>query len=158
MTTATVDLTTAGKTGTVNGAVFTNQQAGSGTGIFDTFVQLQHNGIEQGYNTDAKAQFDEKSSSNFNHSILLADVPLVFGDGSNGTQEGVVYREFLFDANEVNGAGGLLSLDKLQIWQEEAGNLTNFTVGSGFAGAHTNYLAYDLDAGCDHWVAINAGL
>ncbi|HEX8665748.1 MAG TPA: hypothetical protein VF744_17160 [Beijerinckiaceae bacterium] len=154
----TIDLTVAGSTGTIGGAVFTNQQSGSGTGIFDTFVQLQHNGVEQGYNTDANAQFDEKSSRNFNHSILLADVPIVVGDGSNGTQEGVVYREFLFDANEVNGAGGLISLDKLQIWQEEAGNLTNFSPGSGFAGAHTNYLAYDLDAGGDHWVAINSGL
>jgi uncharacterized repeat protein (TIGR01451 family) len=154
----TVDLTVAGSTGTIGGAVFTNQQSQAGTGIFDTFVQLQHNGVEQGYNTDARAQFDEKSSLQFNHSILLADVPIVIGDGSNGTQEGVVYREFLFDANEANGAGRLLSLDKLQIWQEEAGNLTNFTPGSGFAGAHTNYLAYDLDAGGDHWVAINAGL
>ena len=34
-------------------------------------------------------------------------------------------------------------------------DLTNFTAGAGFAGAHTNYLAYDLDAGGDKWIALN---
>jgi uncharacterized repeat protein (TIGR01451 family) len=29
---------------------------------------------------------------------------------------------------------------------------------SGFAGAHTNYLAYNLDAGGNHWIALNDGL
>jgi len=47
-----------------------------------------------------------------------------------------------------------LSLDSFQIWQEEAGNLANFTPGTGFAGTHTNYLAYNLDAGGDHWVGL----
>ena len=55
-------------------------------------------------------------------------------------------------------ANRYISLDALQIWQEEAGDLTNFTPGAGFAGAHTNYLAYDLDAGGDHWIALNDGL
>src|SRR3954469_16578930 len=159
MTTATVDLTVAGTGGTINGAVFTNQSGNAGTGIFNTFAQLQRNGIEQGYNSDAAPQFDEKTSHQHNHSILLADVPIFVGDGTGGTIEGVVYREFRFDGNETNGGlNPLLSLDKLQIWQEESGSLTNFTPGAGFAGAHTNYLAYDLDAGGDHWVALNAGL
>src|SRR5215213_9428428 len=122
MTTATVDLTVAGT---------------GGTGIFNTFAQLQHTGIEQGYNSDAAPQFDEKTSHQHNHSILLADVPIFIGDGTGGTVEGVVYREFRFDANEVGGAGRLLSLDKLEIWQEESGSLTNFTsAGSAAAGVH----------------------
>ena len=121
MTTATVDLTVAGTGGTINGAVFTNQSTNSGTGIFNTFVQLQDKGIEQGYNSDAAPQFDESTSHKHNHSILLADVPIFIGDGTGGTVEGVVYREFRFDANEVGGAGRLLSLDKLEIWQEEFG-------------------------------------
>src|SRR5829696_1214134 len=123
MTTATVDLTVAGTGGTINGAVFTNQSTNSGTGIFNTFVQLQDKGIEQGYNSDAAPQFDESTSHKHNHSILLADVPIFIGDGTGGTVEGVVYREFRFDANEVGGAGRLLSLDKLEIWQEESGSL-----------------------------------
>jgi uncharacterized repeat protein (TIGR01451 family) len=153
----TVDLTTSGSFGEVGDAIFTTDTTHSaGTGGFNTFVELQQNGTEQGYNTDASAQFDEKNGHIANHALLLADVPIFFGDGSNGTVEGVAYREFKLDINE---AGGLLSLDDLQIWQEEAGNLTNFSAdGTGFAGAHTNNLVYDLDAGGDHWIALNSGL
>ena len=120
-------------------------------------MQIQANGTEQGYNTDASAQFNEKPGHTT--SLLLANIPTVVGDGSNGTVEGMVYRQFVLDANEPNGGSkNLLSLDSLQIWQEESGNLTNFTPGSGFAGAHTNHLAYNMDAGSDAWVAINSGL
>jgi len=90
---------------------------------------------------------------------VLADVPVVVGDGTNGTVEGATYREFLLDLNEPNGnTKPYISLDALQIWQEESGNLTGFTPGSGFAGGHTNYLAYNLDAGGNHWIALTDGL
>jgi uncharacterized repeat protein (TIGR01451 family) len=155
-----INLISANTFGTLNGAVFaTGQLQPAGTGVFNSFVQLQHAGIEQGYNSDASAQFDASTSHTHNHSILLADVPIVVGDGSNGTLEGVAYREFLLDLNDANGnVKPYVSLDALQIWQEEAGNLTNFTPGAGFAGAHTNYLAYNLDAGGNHWVGLNDGL
>src|SRR3954471_24983062 len=158
--TPTLDLTSDDTFGTIGGAVFaTGQNQSAGTGVFNSFVQLQDKVFEQGYNTDASAQYDEKSAHNHNHSILLADVPIVVGDGSNGTAEGVAYREFLLDLNELNGnINPYVSLDALQIWQEEAGNLTNFTPGAGFAGAHTNYLAYNLDAGGNHWIGLNDGL
>lgn len=155
-----LNLTLAGTAGSINGAVFsTGQTQPAGTGAFNSFVQIQNNGTEQGYNTDANAQYDEKNSHNHNHSVLLAEVPIVIGDGSNGTIEGLAYREFLLDLNEPNGnTKPYISLDALQIWQNEAGNLTNFTAGSGFAGAHTNYLAYDLDAGANRWIALTDGL
>ena len=154
-----VDLTIASSFGVVDDAVFqTGQLQSAGTGVFNTFVQIQHNGTEQGYNTSGPAQFDEKNSAQFNHALLLANVPIVIGDGTNGTVEGVAYRQFLLDINDANGAKQFLSLDKLQIWQEESGSLGNFTSGSGFAGAHTNDLAYNLDAGADRWIALNDGL
>ena len=155
-----IDLTTANSFGEINGAVFMTgslQPAGSGT--FNSFVQIQHNGFEQGYNSDHAPQFDEKNSHPHNHSILLADVPIVFGDGSNGTTDGVAYREFHLDLNDANGGGKpYISLDALQLWQEESGNLTGFTPGTGFSGAHTNYLAYNLDAGGNHWIGLNDSL
>ena len=121
-----LDLTTDDSFGVINFAVFqTGENQSAGTGIFNPFVQLQHTGTEEGYNTDARPQFDEKTAVNHNHSVLLADVPIVIGDGANGTLEGVAYREFLLDLNEMNG--GYISLDALQIWQEESGSLTNFT-------------------------------
>jgi uncharacterized repeat protein (TIGR01451 family) len=158
--TPTLDLTDAGDFGVIGDAVFTTGQVQpAGTGAFNSFVQIQRKGSEQGYNTDHSPQYDEKSSAPHNHSVLLADVPVVVGDGSNGTVEGLTYREFLLDLNEPNGGSKpYISLDALQIWQEESGNLTNFTPGSGFAGSHTNYLAYNLDAGGDHWIALTDGM
>jgi len=155
-----LDLTLAGTAGSINGAVFsTGLTQSAGTGTFNAFVQIQRTGFEQGYNTDASAQYDELNSLTHNHSILLADVPIVIGDGANGTIEGLAYREFLLDLSEASGGiNPYISLDALQIWQNEAGNLTNFTAGAGFAGTHTNYLAYDLDAGVNRWIALNADM
>src|SRR3954467_15335730 len=153
-----VDLTFDSAFGTINGGVF--QTAGvqsAGTGVFNSFVRIQNTGTEQGSDTGAAAQFDEKAS--FHHSILLTNIPIVIGDGSGGTEEGVAYREFRLDLNEAtSGTNPFLSLDALQIFQEEAGNLTHFTPGSGFAGTHTNYLVYNMDAGRDHWVGLNDSL
>jgi uncharacterized repeat protein (TIGR01451 family) len=157
---ADANLTDSGSFGSVGNALFlTSQVQPAGTGVFDTFVQIQANGTEQGYNTGARPQqFDEKSSANHNRSLLLSNIPVVFGDGSGGTNDGTAYREFLLDANEANGGGkNLLSLDRLQIFQELSGNLTGFTPGTGFSAAGQN-LVYDLDAGGDHWIALNAGL
>src|SRR5260370_6125844 len=100
----TPDLTLAGSFGTIDDLVFETFLAQlAGTGTFNTFEQIQQNGVEQGYNTDGAKQFDTKTSANFNHSILLAQVPIVIGDGTNGTVEGVAYRAFLLDMNEPNG-------------------------------------------------------
>src|SRR5712672_2534601 len=156
----TLDLTLAGSFGTVDDLVFETFLAQpAGTGNFNTFEQIQHNGFEQGYNTDGTKQFDSKSSAVFNHSLLLSQVPVVIGDGTNGTQDGVAYREFLLDLNEPNGGTkSFLSLDSLQIWQEESGSLTGFTPGAGFSGTHTNNLVYDLDAGGDKWIGLNGAL
>src|ERR1043165_1915854 len=148
-----VDLTYDGAFGTINGGVFQTGVVGAGTGVFNSFLQIQRTGSEQGYNSDAAPQYDAKSGHD--HSIPLSQIPVIVGDGTGGTTKAVLYREFLLDLNEANGATkSFISLDALQIYQEEAGNLTNFTPGSGFAGSHTNYLVYNLDAGGNHWVGM----
>jgi len=152
-----VDLTFDGASGTINGGVFMTGQYQLVPDQFFTFLEIRDNGTEQGYNTDGTLQQDQRDVHNSTHSILLAEVPIVFGDGSNGTVEGVAYREFRLNLGEAGNAKQYLSLDSLQIWQQEAGNLTNFTAGSGFAGAHTNYLAYNLDAGGDRWIGLKEG-
>src|ERR1043165_5907429 len=152
-----VDLTYDGAFGTINGGVFQTGVVGAGTGVFNSFLQIQRTGSEQGYNSDAAPQYDAKAGHD--HSIQLSQIPVIVGDGTGGTTKGVLYREFLLDLNEANGATkSFISLDALQIYQEEAGNLTNFTPGSGFAGSHTNYLVYNLDAGGNHWVGMTDGL
>src|SRR3982074_332921 len=156
----TLDLTLADSWGTIGDVVFETPQAEPpDAGNFYAFEQIQRNGVEQGYNTDGAKQFDTKTSANFNHSILLAQVPIVIGDGTHGTVDGVAYRQFLLDINEPNGGTkSFLSFDKLQIWQEESGGLTGFTPGAGFSGTHTNNLVYDLDAGGDKWIGLDGGL
>src|SRR6188474_2741690 len=153
-----VDLTFDGASGTINGGVFMTGLFELVPDQFSSFLEIRDNGTEQGYNTDGALQQDQRDTQNTTHSILLAEVPIVIGDGSHGTVEGVAYREFRLTLDEAGGASQYLSLDAFQIWQEEAGNLTNFTPGSGFAGTHTNYLAYDLDAGADRWIGLKEGL
>jgi uncharacterized repeat protein (TIGR01451 family) len=149
-----VDLTFDGASGTINNAVFMTGLFQPTPDQFSSFLEIRNNGTEQGYNTDGTLQFNDRDVQNSTHSILLANVPIVVGDGSNGTTEGVAYREFRINIAEAGNTKQFLSLDGLQIWQEESGSLTNFTPGSGFAGSHTNYLAYNLDAGGDHWVGL----
>src|SRR5438552_5253039 len=103
--TSTVDLTTSGNFGTVNDAVFTTDQGNAGTGSFPASLQISRTGTEQGYNTDGhpvQPGFDMLDNSNHNRSLLLANIPIVEGDGTNRTNEGTLYREFLLDANEPN--------------------------------------------------------
>ena len=152
--TPNVDLTFDGASGTINGGVFMTGTFQAGPTTFSSFLEVRHDGTEQGYNTNGTLQYNTLDTQNSTHSILLANVPIVIGDGSQGTIEGVAYREFRLNIGEAGTNKQFLSLDAFQIWQEESGNLTNFTPGTGFAGTHTNYLAYNLDAGADRWVAL----
>jgi len=157
---STVDLTASGNFGSVDGAAFNASQVNAGTGSFPAFLQISRTGTEQGYNSDFRpVQFNETTNANHNHSLLLANIPLVEGDGTGGTNEGTLYRQFLFDSNEgKSGDNPFLSLDRLQIYQETSGNLGGtFVPGVGFTAAG-QHLVYDLDATGDHWIAINSAL
>ena len=99
---ATVDLTVSGSFGAVGEGLFmTGSLQPESDGDFEAFTRLQGKGTQQGYNSDAPPQFDEKNNSH--RSILLSDVPIIYGDGTGGTLEGVAYREFLFNLNEPGG-------------------------------------------------------
>src|SRR6185295_6473255 len=91
---ATVDLTTSGSAGVVDGAVFDASQVNAGTGTFPAFLSIAQTGTESGYNSDFRpVQFNETTNANHNHSLLLANVPLVEGGNVAGTVEGVLYRQ-----------------------------------------------------------------
>ena len=80
----------------------------TGTGYIDPFLRLQARNQEQGYNTSAPFNLDEKKPDNFTHDLLLSKVPLK-------TINGVQYREFFLDINESTNKE-LLSLDELRIY------------------------------------------
>lgn len=149
-----VDLGQRGAVGEVNGAIFRQYDAQpTGTGVINSFLRLQAPNaktvIQHGFNTDARPlQFDENKSPQFTRSLRLGDVPEV-------NLGGVMYREFLLDINQ-KASQPFLSLDELRIFMGGAPNLTGYSTT-------THQLAnqdavYDLDAGGDRWVKLDARL
>ncbi|HKS61475.1 MAG TPA: hypothetical protein VJT13_07250, partial [Xanthobacteraceae bacterium] len=141
--------------GGANGALFFSgtDLPATGSGVIDPFVRIQAKGTEQGYNTDARpydATNDAGATATFNHSIQLADVPLV-------EIGGVRYREFRLDINEANigGKTNLISLDALKLFSADAGNLSGLDTTVGTVGATNAFssgrsrLLYNLDSAGD---------
>jgi len=143
----------------------------TGTGYVDSFLRVQANGTERGYNSDFRpTQFDEKTDLTFTHAITLAEVPVV-------TINGVNYRQFFLDINEnTSNPGSLLSLDQLKIFLGPSSGLTGYTNGAT-NGYNTGTLpgatmVYNLDTGLcttncnqttnwsstDNWIKLNYDL
>jgi hypothetical protein len=113
-----IDLTTAGATSGVklsasgdNFIVTQIDPQSTGTGVIDSFLRVQSNGNEQGYNTSLGTPFDDKGGS-FTRALLLSEVPIV-------NLGGVDYYQFLLDVNQVNSSG-LLSLNQIQLFTSSA--------------------------------------
>ncbi len=145
--TTPLDLTTAGASGPVNGGIFTQIDPKTAVGTFDPFERIKKNGTEEGFNTDNPGKFLDNvnnGDSQYNHSLLISDVPVVNIGGTD-------YREFLLDINQNkdSGANGnLLSLDKLQIYLGATPDLTYPSLGTKI---------YDLDVGPDgdSWIKLD---
>lgn len=88
----------------------------AGSGVFASFVRLQANPTEQGYNTDGRPlQFDENNSPTFTHSIKVSDIPVV----SDPSHPGVLYWEVFADVNDSNAndpTAAKISLNDLEIY------------------------------------------
>ena len=144
-----LDLTTAGASGFVNGAFFEqiNPQS-TGTGVIDPFLRIQANGTEEGFNNNVDAfTLDDvaKGGQTFNHEIMLSSVPIV-------NVGGVDYYQFLLDINEPSGGGNAtISLHELEIWLSDT-SITSFAGATGeysdLSGSSAT-LAFDLDSGPD---------
>ena len=93
--TTVCSLTTAGSSCTFGqGLFFADDQHPAGTGYIDSFLRIQQNGTEQGYNTSARpVQFDQKTDLTYTHDLAISDV---------GTEKigGVDYLAFFLDVNE----------------------------------------------------------
>ena len=142
----TLDLTTIGSSGTVNGAYFEqiDPEGSTGTGVISSFVRMQATPFEQGYNSGYRdVEFDEKTDSNFNRNLLLSEVPIVL-------KNGILYREFLLDIHEAGGTKGLLSLDTIEIY------LSSTADNTGYPSLGTKI--FDLDSGGDAWILLDGNL
>ncbi len=149
----TLDLTCLGCDGVINDALYTQiDPMSTGTGVLMSFSQISPGGsvVESGaYNTTEAGTLDNGSSDQFNHSILLSDVPIV-------TVAGVDYYEFILDVNEADqkGIGKYISLDEVQIFVGGTANSSVDTFTGGILD-HDGTLVYQMDAGEDSWVALD---
>jgi hypothetical protein len=138
----------AGGSVAINGSLFqTGVIQPAGTGIYDPFVRIQMNGTEQGYNTSGRpVAFNELTDPNFTRSLLLTDVSIK-------TLDGIDYREFVLDINESGSSTGrLLSLDQMKVFLSPTGSSTTSNISL------LGTMVYDLDAGGDNWIKLNASL
>jgi hypothetical protein len=148
----------ANTTQVINGAIFKHfvPTDASGTGVFDPFIRISANMEEvQGYNTDYRPlQFQEDKA--WTESLKLSEVPMVL-------YEGVVYREFQLDINQINNDPKFfLSLDEVQIWLggSDAAEITGFMPGATPTdfGTFSGFIleaVYNLDADEDNHVKLN---
>jgi hypothetical protein len=149
-----LDLTTAGSSGTINGALF--QQipgATAGTGLINSFVRVQANGTEEGFNATVRPVMTNVGTDpNFTRDIRLSEVPIVAGR-----------YEFLLDINQTL-PGALLNLDALRIFTRgtaEGGALTAASQLTDLTNAlniHQRYSLDDLIGGVNNTVTLNYAL
>lgn len=134
---------------TVNGAIFSAVDGGSGTGNFNPFVRVETSGnatIEHGYNTDhGSPAFDEKTGI-WTHSVAIGDVPIV-------DIAGTLYVEVFLDINESQSeAAKFLSLDQLVVFETTGGGSLNSTDLTD--GGALGTVRYNLDAGGDNEILL----
>ena len=136
-----IDLSTAGSSGSINGALFfESDQQPSGTGFIDPFLRVQAHGnstFEHGYNTDGGFPLDTKPPHNYQHSVRL-DSLAAFNIG------GVSYFKFMLDANQSGGGAGRFGLDRLQFYTSNDPAQTTVVINPNQT-LNLGNLAYNLD-------------
>ncbi len=162
-----VDLTGAGSSGTINGAVFLQAQvAPAGSGKLDSFVRIggdpdkdtSSKAVVEGYNTTARPlYYDENKSKTFTHDLQLSSVPIITLLPIPDVTPGGDYYEFILDINQ-RGAAPLLSLDMIQVFQRA----TAFS-GPAWPRADLGTPIYDLDdpvgeSTADNWIKLDYSL
>lgn len=168
------DLTTkTGDRAEINGAIFLTSQpnTSSGTGLIQAFVRVQDggggpgDGVEDGYNTDARPLYQEENTSpSFTTNLSLADVPIVtLADGEQ-------YYEFRLDINQLN-SGQYLSLDELVLMinlndsGSDGGDVSGFAdlnddgiIDPEFLAANGLTVVYDLDENGNNSILLDYSL
>jgi len=142
--TLTVDLTAGGVVQLSNNAILVSNSLATsvGTGVIDSFLRVQHDGTEQGFNTDANVNTltcpsfggttncDDKAG-NFTHSTLTTDFGQITNPVIGGTTYTGTYVRFLLDVNQQS-SDPLITLDEVSLYNGTTGSPTSL------AGAGTN--------------------
>ena len=120
----------------------------SGSGIFESFLQVQDQPKEEGYNTDGDKEFDTGSSPTFNHAVLVSEIPTVECaslDGSE-TADGLCWELFsdINDSNANDPAAAQIQLTDLEVWFTDDNEITGYDQGGTGFGADAD-LIYDFE-------------
>jgi hypothetical protein len=154
---ATLNLTTAGAEGTLNGAIYTQLAPdANGDDPTDTFLTLQERTFlgslftpEEGYNTDARPlQFDAIGGPDQTRALQLNEAPVIM-------REGVAYREFLLTVRQRTFAPNI-NLDELRIFVGTTGTVTGYNTNTDLLAGMSP--VYNLDAGTNNTVRVNDNL
>ena len=130
----------------------------TGTGVIDSFLRVQENQAEEGFNTGARPMLcdgrtcDDKTDPNYTRDLQTSEVPVVNINATN-------YREFFLDINQTASTpGNLLTLDQVEIYVSDTPDLSAHTSGSPGYGAISGGATkvYDMETGNqDNWVNLN---
>ena len=150
----TLDLTTAGSSGSIGTANFYQYETDtSGTGVIDPFLQVKpapptYVDVVEGYNTDYTIRTPQYQENDVkSHPLLLGLVPSV-------TLGGITYREFLLDINENSGGNNsLLSLDELRLFVSTESDLTGFNPATDTFSSGPSTLVYKFYT--DDWIKLD---
>ena len=127
-----------------------------GTGALQTYLTVDADGVERGYNTDFRpVQFDASSDTLATRALPLSNVPVVTVDGQQ-------YREFVLNLDQIDANGDRqLSVDEIQIFTSTASNLRNYNSGNNTlrAGSSFETPIWSLDAlngSTNDWLQVRA--
>ena len=140
-----VDLTGNNTTGRINHAQFdwTPEQP-TGTGYIQSFLRVQADPTEEGYNTSGGTPFDDKSGP-WTHDIRVSDL-----EASIVTIGRFQYYKLLLDVNEPGGGKSLISMDRLEFYTSDVGGKTTTDISS------LGVLRWSLDGAGDSYVLLDA--
>jgi hypothetical protein len=163
---ARIDLRTAGSEAVLAGGAIAHRMDGvwnnangseaHGTGALQTYLTVQNDGVERGYNTDFRpVQFNASSDANQTRALPLANVPVVTVDGQE-------YREFVLNVDQIDANGDRqLSVDEIQIFTSTVNNLRNYSNANNTlrAGSLVESPIWSLDAldgSTNDWLQVRA--
>lgn len=149
----TVDLTSAGASGSINGATYTQiPPQSTGSGLIDSFVRVgaANQDVVQAYNTTANTPFDNVGGASFNHAVTVGDIGFIADNGSS-------VMRFLLDINQTHNAP-LLNLDEVQIFLSTTPNQNTGSLNAGLLALDNAALVYQMDAGGDNQVTLDYSL
>jgi hypothetical protein len=127
-----------------------------GTGALQTYLTVDADGVERGYNTDFRpVQFDASSDTLATRALPLSNVPVVTVDGQQ-------YREFVLNVDQIDANGDRqLSVDEIQIFTSTVNNLRNYNNANNTlrAGSLIETPIWSLDAldgSTNDWLQVRA--